>query len=76
MSIIKRLKSILDEMDFIGMECAIDSLMRIDEDNFDRCSGNHVGGCYYCVHDFHGKQILSYVRVCNSRIGEDLREVR
>ena len=68
MNILKRLKSIFDEMDFIGSECAIDSLMRIEDDNFDRCGSNHVGGCYYCVHDFPGEQILSDVKICNPLI--------
>ena len=75
MNILKRLKSIFEEMDFIGSECAIDSLIRIEDDNYDRCGSNHVGGCYYCVHDFPGEQILSDVRVCNHLMGEDLSEV-
>ena len=32
MSILKRLKDIFDKMDFIGSECAIDSLIRIDDE--------------------------------------------
>lgn len=55
-------------------ECIVSSLMRIDEDNFDRCGSNHVGGCYYCVYDFPGEQILSDVRVCNPLI--KLHEVK
>ena len=68
MSITKRLKSIFDEMDFIGMECAIDSLIRIEDDNFDRCTS--ISECYYGMCEF------AWVKVCNSLIGEDLREVR
>ena len=68
MSILKRLKSIFDEMDFIGSECAIDSLMRIEDDNFDRCTS--ISECYYGMCEF------AWVKVCNSRMGEDLREVR
>ena len=68
MSILKRLKSIFDEMDFIGSECAIDSLIRIEDDNFDRCTS--ISECYYGICEF------AWVKVCNSLMGEDLREVR
>ena len=43
MSTLKRLKSIFDEMDFIGSECAIDSLVRIDE------IGTGVHTCRECT---------------------------
>lgn len=68
MSILKRLKSIFEEMDFIGSECAIDSLIRIEDDNFDRCTS--ISECYYGVCAF------AWVKLCNSLMGEDLREVR
>ena len=67
-SILKRLKGIFDEMDFIGDECAIDSLIRIEDDNFDRCAS--ISECYYGMYEF------AWVKVCNSHMGEDLREVR
>ena len=68
MSILKRLKSIFDEMDFIGSECAIDSLIRIEDDNFDRCTS--ISECYYGMYEF------ACNKVCSSLMGEDLREVR
>ena len=68
MSILKRLKSIFDEMDFIGSECAIDSLIRIEDDNFDRCTSDC--DCYY------DKSGVAYIKLCSSLIEEDLREVR
>ena len=68
MSILKRLKSIFDKMDFIGSECAIDSLIRIEDDNFDRCIS--TSECYYGMCEF------PCVKVCNSLIEEYLREVR
>ena len=68
MSILKRLKDIFDKMDFIGSECAIDSLIRIEDDNFDRCTS--ISECYYGICEF------AWVKVCNSLMGEDLREVR
>ena len=67
MSILKRLKSIFEEMDFLGSECAIDSLVRIEDDNFNRCTS--ISECYYGVCEFGG------VKVCNSLMGEDLSEV-
>lgn len=39
-SILKRLKGIFDEMDFLGNECAIDSLIRIDE---------NIYNCHNCT---------------------------
>ena len=72
--IINRVESLLEGIGGIEEECMIDSLIRINEDNFDRCGSNHVGGCYYCVHDFPEEQILSDVRVCNPLI--KLYEVR
>ena len=72
--IINRVESLLDGIEGIEEECIIDSLIRINEDNYDRCGSNHVGGCYYCVHAFPGEQILSDVRVCNPLI--KLYEVR
>lgn len=68
MSILKRLKGIFDEMDFIGSECAIDSLIRIEDDNFDRCTS--ISECYCGMCEF------AWVKLCNSLMGEDLREVR
>ena len=68
MSILKRLKGIFDEMDFIGNECAMDSLIRIEDDNFDRCTS--TSECYYGICEF------AWVKVCNSLMGEDLRGVR
>ncbi len=67
-SILKRLKGIFDEMDFIGNECAIDSLIRIEDDNFDRCIS--TSECYYGICEF------TWVKLCNSHMEEDLREVR
>ena len=56
MSILKRLKSIFDEMDFIGSECAIDSLMRIERD-YVQCKwcsfllfAEKDGSCNICSH--------------------------
>ena len=66
--IINRVESLLEGIEGIEEECIIDSLIRINEDNFDKCGSNRVGGCYYCVHDFPGEQILSDVRVCNPLI--------
>ena len=60
MIILKRLKSIFDEMDFIGSECAIDSLMRIEDDNFDKCTS----GCD-CYYDKSG---VAYIKLCNPLI--------
>ena len=68
MSILKRLKDIFDKMDFIGKNCAVDSLMRIEDDNFDRCTS--ISECYYGVCEF------AWVKLCSSLMGEDLREVR
>ena len=68
MSILKRLKGIFEEMDFMGNECAIDSLIRIEDDNYDRCTRNSE--CYYNIYEF------AWVKGCNSLMGEDLREVR
>ena len=68
MNILKRLKSIFEEMDFLGKNCAVDSLMRIEDDNFDRCTS--ISECYYGVCEF------ARVKVCNSLMVEDLREVR
>lgn len=67
-SILKRLKSIFEEMDFLGKECAIDSLIRIEDDNFDRCTS--ISECYYGMCEF------AWVKLCNSLMEEDLREVR
>ena len=73
---LQKLETVLeDSKNYRIEECVIDSLMRIEDDNYDRCGSNHVGGCYYCVHDFPGEQILSDVRVCNHLMGEDLSEV-
>lgn len=57
---LKRLKSIFEEMGFLGNECAIDSLMRIDEDNFDRCTS--ACDCFY------GEGGLAYIKLCSSLI--------
>ena len=63
-SILKRLKSIFDEMDFLGSECAIDSLIRIADDNFDRCTS--ISECYYGMCEF------AWVKVCNSLLWEKI----
>ena len=55
-------------MDLLGNECAIDSLIRIEDDNFDKCTS--ISECYYGMCEF------AWVKVCNSLMGEDLREVR
>ena len=68
MSTLKRLKSIFEEMDFLGKNCAVDSLMRIEDDNFDRCTS--ACDCYY------GEGGFAYIKLCNSLMGEDIREVR
>ena len=68
MSTLKRLKGIFDMMDFMGNECAIDSLIRIDEDNYDRCTSSSK--CYYGMCDF------ACTKVCNSIIETYLRELR
>ena len=70
--IINRVKGLLAVVE--EEECIVSSLIRINEDNYDRCGSNHVGGCYYCVHDFPGEQILSDVKICNPLI--KLYEVR
>ena len=66
--IINRVEFLLEGLEGLEEECIVNSLMRIDEDNFDRCGSNHVGGCYYCIHDFPGEQILSDVKICNPLI--------
>ena len=72
--IINRVKGLLAVVEEEEEECIVSSLTRINEDNYDRCGSNHVGGCYYCVHDFPGEQILSDVKICNPLI--KLYEVR
>ena len=66
-SILKRLKNIFNDMDFIGKECMIDSLIRIEDDNYDRCVS--VSECYYGMYEF------ARIKVCNSLMEEDLRGV-
>ena len=66
MNVLKRLKSIFEKMIFPGNECVIDSIIRIEDDNFNRCTSD----CYYGMCEF------AWVKVCNSLMGEDLREVR
>ena len=68
MIILKRLKSICEEMVFLGSECAIDSLMRIEDDNFDRCTS--ACDCYY------GEGGFAYIKLCSSLMEEYLRGVR
>ena len=68
MIILKRLKSIFEEMVFLGSECAIDSLIRIENDNFDRCTS--ACDCYY------GEGGFAYIKLCSSLMEEYLREVR
>ena len=46
-------------------ECTIDSLMRIEDDNFDRCTS--ISECYY------DKSGVAYIKLCSSLIEEDLR---
>ena len=70
MSILKRLKSIFEKMIFLGKNCAIDSLMRIEDDNFDRCTSDC--DCYfYC-----NAGEVAYIKLCSSLMKEDLGEVR
>ena len=64
--IVRRIESLLEEG--IKEECMIGSLIRINEGNYDTCGSNHVGGCYYCIYNFPGEEILSDVRVCNPLI--------
>ena len=68
MIILKRLKSIFEEMVFLGSECAIDSLIRIENDNFDRCTS--ACDCYY------GEGGFAYIKLCGSLMEEYLRGVR
>ena len=55
----------------IEEECVINSLIRIDEDNYDRCRGSN---CYYCMYYFPSEIILPNVKICNPLI--KLYEVR
>ena len=48
--------------------CALDTVVRIEDDNFDRCTS--TSECYYGICEF------AWVKVCNSLMGEDLRWVR
>ena len=65
----ERLREILEERkNFMRTECLVDSLLRIEDDNFDRCTS--ISECYYGMCEF------AWVKVCNSFMGEDLREVR
>ena len=66
--IINRVESLLDGIEGIEEECIIDSLIRIEDDNFDRCTS--TSECYYGICEF------AWVKVCNSLMGEDLRWVR
>ena len=66
--IINRVEFLLEGLEGLEEECIVNSLMIIDQDNFDRCGSNHVGGCCYCIHDFPGEQILSDVKICNPLI--------
>ena len=68
MNILKRSKSIFEEMVFLGSECAIDSLIRIEDDNFDRCTS--ACDCYY------GEGGFAYIKLCSSLMEEYLRGVR
>ena len=63
MNVLKRLKSIFEKMIFLGNECVIDSIIRIEDDNFNRCTS--ISECYYGMREFAG------VRVCNPLIKLD-----
>ena len=73
-------KLIINRVEFLleGLEeeCIIDSLIRINEDNYDICRGDCASNCYYCVYYFPSETIFSDGRVCSSLMGEDLMEVR
>ena len=72
--IINRVESLLEEIEGIEEECIIDSLIRINEDNYDRCRCNCASNCYYCMYYFPSEIILSDVKICNPLI--KLYEVR
>ena len=63
----EKLKDILGRKYFIFGECMIDSLIRIEDDNYDRCVS--VSECYYGMYEF------ACIKVCNSHMEEDLKEV-
>ena len=65
---IDKLKEAFIERIFSYDECVIDSLMRIEDDNFDRCTS--ACDCYY------GEGGFAYIKLCSSLMEEDLREVR
>lgn len=69
-SVLKRLKYIFDKMNFLGENCVIDSLMRIEDDNFDRCTSDC--DCYF----YYNAGEVAYIKLCSSLIEEDLGEVR
>ena len=66
---LQKLKTVLeDSKNYRFEECVIDSLMRIEDDNFDRCTS--ACDCYY------GEGGFAYIKLCSSLMEEDLREVR
>ena len=69
--IINRVESLLEGIGGIEEACIIDSLIRINEDNYDRCRGSN---CYYCMYYFPSEIILPNVKICNPLI--KLYEVR
>ena len=66
--IINRVESLLEEIEGIEEECIIDSLIRINEDNYDRCRGTCASNCYYCMYYFPSEIIHSDVKICNPLI--------
>lgn len=64
----ERVELLLEGIGGIEEECMIDSLIRINEDNFDRCRGNCASNCYYCMYYFPSETIPFDVRVCNPLI--------
>ena len=71
-SILKRLKYIFDKTNFLrgGGNCVVDSIIRIEDDNFDRCTSDC--DCYF----YYNAGEVAYIKLCSSLIEEDLREVR
>ena len=61
--ILKRLKSIFDEMDFLGSECAIDSLMRID------CDHTNCTKCQYALCDIEDEGMICEIELIDELSG-------
>ena len=64
----ERVELLLEGIGGIEEECMIDSLIRINEDNYDRCRGNCASNCYYCMYYFPSETIPSDVKICNPLI--------